>query len=237
MTQPQPCPVILRAEEVRAALDGRLTMLWRPLKRQPPSTTNNGTPYTGFQRTTLPCAEGFDLTANMDNPKYIDPCPFGDVGTLLWGRETWGWYGRNRGKGPEGGLHYRADLASRTFTELPDPDARWQDFLQAWKTNRVNKWRPSSNMPYWASRPKLRNLEVTDIAVRPVQSIGPAEAVEAGCLRQPDECPMCRGGVCSRHQPPLGSFRALWNRHNKRPEHQWEANPVAWAATIKEVKS
>lgn len=72
-------------------IDPRKPFKWksrRVIKPQPPSHTYNGTPYTGYQKTTLPGKQGYDLTAFCDNPLYIGECPY-PPGTILWVKETW----------------------------------------------------------------------------------------------------------------------------------------------------
>ena len=146
-------PILFNTEMVKAVLSGQKTQTRRPFKVQPPDKTSNGTPYTSFQKTTLPITEGYDLTAYIDNSLYIGKCPFGQVGDRLWVRETFKGYGRG-------------ELPPKFYYRASDPDV-WPHL----------KWTPSIHMPREASR---INLEITDIRIERVQDITYIEAKAEG---------------------------------------------------------
>lgn len=118
-------------------------------------------------------------------------------GDELWCRETWGYCtGCN--------LHYRRyETAGEEFCE---------------ECSSAIPWRSPITMPRWASRFTMR---VTDASVKRVQEITEDEAVAAGCIAVSNNCPLCRDGICSAHQPPIGQFSAI---HHPI----WASNP--WCA-------
>ena len=138
---------------IRAVLDGLKTVTRRPVKPQPPARTSNGTPYTGFQKTTLPCSEGFDLTAYIDNPLYIGDCPFGKVGDKLYVQETFYPSMTTSGK-----IIYKADFVSK-------------------KTADYFVWKPSVHMTQELSR---ITLEITNIRVERIQDMREGDVISEG---------------------------------------------------------
>jgi hypothetical protein len=85
------------------------------------------------------------------SPDYYEmvPCPYGVPGDLLWVRETWSG-AANRTAHP-GMVWYRADGEHQSGRQLP------LSYIE-----RERRWRPSTNMPKWASRLWLR---ITDVRV------------------------------------------------------------------------
>jgi hypothetical protein len=91
-------------------------------------------------------------------------------------------------------------------------------------------------MPKWTSRIWR---EVTKIEVRRVQEIT-IDDIERVGIRDGEEDGFGLGPTAvfdSGTQQFWERFSEFWDRHNKHPEHQWDANPVAWVVTIKEVKA
>ncbi len=247
MTKPKTRPVILRPKEVRAAVDGRLTMLWRPMTAA--NSTVNGysaKPFwpdllfeharpmddsTALMAITGKHESGRDVHLSVPYRHPKDPAeddvndyaryrvrPRWTVGTVLWGQETWTPAFRP-GEGERTGILYAADGAFR----------QCHHETAVWSMARAGKWRPSSIMPFWASRPELRNLVVTGVEVRRVQSISWTEAIAAGC-KDPRRAKI---RVDAEHpQSPLYQFREFWDRHTKCPKHKWAENPWAWAGRI-----
>ena len=166
-------PILFSGDMVRAILDGRKTQTRRVLKPQPQESvsedcvkgtrTSMGWPwaYPGGQGAMIPVGEF-----------SVDPlpfCPYGVRGDRLWARETFciedncetgyecsppftdgrpvNWLDdENIGGGHWQQCHYRAtDPIPELDIGEPDPGVRW---------------RPSTNMPRWASRILL---EVTSV--------------------------------------------------------------------------
>lgn len=215
-------PINLHQWEVRAIRDRRLTQLRRPVKPQP--------------------VYGYVLHGDVLLPLDGDGCAIADKhrrvkipyrpGDVLWGRETWGWYGRNRGEGVEGGLQYRADCGRRSLDQLPEPDARWEDFDAAWDRSECNTWRSSTTMPRWASR---ITLEVTGVRVQRVQEISAADAQAEGmahidvAYRVYNERPM------TKEQAWVDAFRESWDSTYART-YPWSGNPWVWVYEVRPAK-
>jgi len=144
-----------------------------------------------------------------DNRWYRVRCAH-EPGDVLWVREGWGWYSRERVGGLEGGLWYRADLQHRLFTDFPDSEQRWKDFVAA----KHNRWRPSIHMPKWAARIFLR---ITDVRVQRVQEISEADAIAEGVERFGERLfinyseDMREAGCFTSARE---SFRSLWDSIN-----------------------
>jgi hypothetical protein len=153
-------PIPLRAEEIRAILEGRKTQTRRVVKPQPSTVDDAGRWYRMK-------SGGESLMTSA----Y--PCPYGKPGDYLWVRETW-CQGADDGRQVPLRMAtlYRADGEHVT---LSDGDG----FTQ---TNRdgseKSPWRPSIHMPRWASRITLR---ITDIRVKRLQEISRGDAMQEGC--------------------------------------------------------
>jgi hypothetical protein len=139
------------------------------------------------------------------------PCPYGDVGTRLWVRETWfagGTGSLKDGRGIE--VEYRAD----------DTEG-WQGI-----------WRPAIFMPRWASR---ITLEITDVRVERLQDISEADALTEGLplieFFKPTEIAAFTEWEC-RH-PHAHSFSRLWDSINAPRGYGWDKNPWVWVISFK----
>ncbi|MGC8342236.1 morphogenetic protein [Pantoea ananatis] len=116
-------PILLKAEMVRAVLDGRKTQTRRML--------------TSRQLKMIDAAasigECYPLESGHQHENsqsyYREWCPFGAVGNRLWVREAWARYNIDQDS---------HDIAYRATT--PDD---WP---------KEGRWRPSIHMPRWASR-------------------------------------------------------------------------------------
>lgn len=139
-------PILFSAPMVRAILDGKKTQTRRPVKHIP----EFGNPDEWCHRTTLDPRH--DYTARH----YRRYCPYGELGTILWVRETWRGLKNERGSI----VQYRASAK---------PD-KWADA-------NLGKWKPSIFMPRWASR---LTLEITDVRVERVLSISEEDARAEG---------------------------------------------------------
>lgn len=151
-------PIILKAHEVRAALDGRQTQFRRVVKPQPQlngrwmewrngkgvlitEQCSNWSPFdTGFRR------------AVSEHPYF---CPYGQPGDRIWVKETW-----QKAGGASGYWWYRS-----TDSEADDGGSP------------VSQWRSSIHMPRHASR---ITLEITSIRVERLQDITEADAMAEG---------------------------------------------------------
>ena len=143
--------------------------------------------------------------------------PYGNLGDLLWVRETikkkvigleWGLYGATyaadftavMGEGPRGSYCGRAVVD-------------WK-----WKRDTL----PSIHMPRWASR---ITLEITEVRAERIQQISyediRAEGVESNLNLETTEA--------------RNDFLDLWDSINAKRGYSWESNPWVWVITFERV--
>ena len=166
-------PIILRADEVRAALAGTQTQVRRPVN------VTHVQYLGGAPETSDPADWGYwvddeygrwavlarGVRERMHNGHVSIPCPLGQPGDRLWVRETWAALEPAASEetarehmdrvlsGPDGltlALWYRAD------GEMPVVDQLFADDGDA------IRWRSPVTMPRWASR---ITLEIADVGV------------------------------------------------------------------------
>jgi hypothetical protein len=252
-------PILFSAEMVRAILDGRKNQTRRVMKSQPPNRTENGTPYIGYQPTTLPISEGYDLTAYLDNPQYIGKCPYGQPGDRLWVKETHFKYGKwikdgftTKGKQR---WRFRALTAECRYLDNPPPDVKPSNYRnEAWYR------RPSIFMRRADSR---ITLGITSIRIERVQDISEEDARAEGCEVEPNR-PLWTvlkkdGGTyqCfAKPQPDTEiqsvalsvlegrsaseEFRYLWESINAKRKggiYTWKRNPWIWAISFRRINA
>ena len=111
------------------------------------------------------------------------------VGTVLWAKETWAPYDTDKLETVR--VVYRASYnaardgsaetqgATRQFTVPHHIAMEMSHAIELYEV-AGEQWKPSPNMPHWASRPELRNLVVVWVEVRRVQSITEEEAITMG---------------------------------------------------------
>ncbi|MEM8109355.1 hypothetical protein Q4S27_09335 [Morganella morganii subsp. sibonii] len=202
--------IIFNAEMVRAILDGRKTQTRRIVKSVP--TTHN---FHGWvMSSTCTKDEGKACWAIGDSPLLKDPirlnCPLGKVGDRLWVRETW-----------QCGLCTESTFAYRATHKPSDLEEGWSEII---------KWRPSSQMPRWASRILL---EITSVRVERLQDISQADAIAEGA---PPSHPTI--DVVSREYgfPDFSRSwfgQTWWHIYGKE---NWQANPWVWVIEFRRVK-
>lgn len=183
----------LRDWEVRAFIAGRKTQIRRVVKPQPGPD--------GISDDVLPATPyGYAWRDDGDGVWHF---PFGYPGDRLWVRETWA-------RDDEIGVAlYRTDvnlLGDANEWEL----ARRQGVPRC-------RWRPSSQMPRWASR---ITLEIVSVRVERLNQISAAGAWAEGVQYSPDE-------------DPFHEFMGLWEFTNG--PGSWDANPWVWVIEVKTV--
>lgn len=112
-------------------------------------------------------------------------CPYGNVGTRLWVRETFAPH-------PDGGHVYRAT----------DPD---------WQTTEGWAWRPSIHMPRAAAR---IIIEITDVRIERLCEISEEHAIAEGIETWPDGNFKAYGKHAGKFQYAKDSFSSLWESIN-----------------------
>lgn len=216
-------PYNLAPWQVPAAKEGRLGLIVVPLKVQPEYVGPGGI-YLPTDWQTDPTSWGWENHEegcwDLVSEGLTGYLPFA-TGDELWCRDGWN-------------IAHESDLApGETVGKTADECARDNGGFATscgdgvvYKADGVAEhpefgkavWRSPVTMPRWASRFTLR---VTDASVKRVQEITEDEAVAAGCIAVSNNCPLCRDGICSAHQPPIGQFSAI---HHPI----WASNP--WCA-------
>lgn len=192
-------PILFSTEMVRAILDGRKSQTRRIIKPQP-----MGEKFSAFigGYDDIPKMARFwtsDLSGN-NNPLIQDiKCPYGQIGDILWVRETW-----QRIEGDR--IIYKADPI-------------------VWG----GKWKPSIFMPKVASRIKLKvtNIRVErvqDITEEDAVAEGCERAIKwihTGKIEFIDE-----SHVFYKHSTYKDGHEMLWNKINGKDS--WQSNPWVW---------
>lgn len=201
-------PIIFSAPMVRAILDGRKTQTRREVKPQPPS----GHHFAGWcVCSTHRADEGKAAWAAGTYPHlrgaHRVACPYGQLGDLLWVRETF--Y-----HDPEDSLTlYRAD-----------------DEFDGDQCDAGYKWQPSMHMPRTLSRIKL---EITGVRVERLQDISEADAIEEGA---PPSHPSINAisREFGYTDFPRSWFAQLWDSING--PGSWDTNPWVWMIEFRRIK-
>lgn len=165
-------PILFSSPMVRAILAGQKVQTRRVVKPQPEKWIDEYVP-SAAPATWLPRGAFIkDPTGFLTQGKPFEArmsaspvrCPYGEVGALLWVRETWARH--YTGHPTFGSVHYRADLPD-------DPDAA----MTANHAFGLMRWKPSIHMPRAACR---LELIVSEIRVERLQSITPDDARAEG---------------------------------------------------------
>lgn len=157
-------------------------------------------------------------------------CPYGDVGDLLWVRETFkrvasgqvcSGYGEIRH-----GIAYQADghvqwddHVTKIYDLTGQPDSGPVQFKE-------QPWKPAIHIRRHESRIML---EITEVRVQRLQEISEADAEAEGVeplLVPPD------GGSA----PHVEGYIRLWDSLNAKRGYGWDANPWVWAITFRQVE-
>ena len=207
-------PILFSTEMVRAILDGRGTQT----RRTRGLSFIEHIPFgTGLYKEPYQKEDGqwyYQVQTKVDDSQEnLLKCPYGQIGDVLWVRETWLSDPRGSVDGKSDCFYYKADL--------PDPST-WNGY-----------WKPSIFMPKAACRIRL---QITNIRVERVQNITEADAIAEGIefwysdlfqeTRYKDYmCPI------SDWRTPISSYRSLWEKINGKGS--WESSPWVWCISFK----
>ena len=223
--------------EIPGLLDGTVTLLVRPCKKQPPmnmSWSNRVRVKRGITGLWVGWDDNGDEVWNAR-------CPW-RTGDRLIGKETWRVGAWNYSK-QSIAVDYRADgYARQEWLRVPDInqflryagesylDGRKAGYATDTNTGKMSwsaghgptRWRSPVTMPAWASR---FTLEVT---------------AEPGCKRVQEvtwqECVVCGVSYIRKPGEPeyfIDSFRAQFDADFSRRGHTWDANPIVWLPTVR----
>ena len=206
-------PIIMRADEVCAIIDGRKTQFRRPVK-WPVLSTCDGSKRRVY--TEQDVVEMNKLLESRQRHPSHQFCPHGQPGDRLWVRETWAdvrKMGFDKDLFPLG-AGYRADCKSVASLEIA-------------KGYGV-RWRPSVHMPRWASR---ITLEIVRVRVERVQEISDQDAIHEGIERSQGAW-ASYDKIMNRYMGASNSFRSLW----QSTHGTWDANPWVWVVEFRRVE-
>ncbi|MEQ4652934.1 hypothetical protein AB7092_07985 [Providencia rettgeri] len=134
-------------------------------------------------------------------------CPFGGIGDRIWVRETF-----------QVGLCTKSTFAYKATHKPSDLDEGWDEVI---------KWKPSTQMPRWASR---ITLEITNIRVERLQSISEEDAKAEGYDNSQSDAANSIGWF----EKPIRAFRRDWENINGTDG--WNSNPWVWVIEFKKVE-
>ena len=206
-------PILFNADMVRALLDGSKGQTRRPinLNRLPVDFIGGkGDDVNNPENWGYEDPNGEWALLKCQNPEsgysYQIPSLFGQIGDLLYVRETFWNYG---GHDSHHGFCRSKKVAYCATDDEP------KDGLTLYK-----EWRktPSIHMPRWASR---LTLKITDIRVERVQHITQNDAVAEGW-------PGCIPNIIS----PNSWYADLWNSLY----NNWNDNPWVWVVEFEVIK-
>lgn len=143
-------PILFSTSMAKAILAGRKTMTRRIIKPQPIDNIEvDGNFYEGNYKGYVKV----DNHPNWQQQFAYEFCPYGEVGSTLWVRETW-----------------------QKVDTYPEPDC-FGKYLYKSMGDTCDKWKPSIFMPKDACRIFLK---ITDIKVERVQDISEEDAIKEG---------------------------------------------------------
>lgn len=222
-------PILFSSLMVQAIVEGRKTMTRRVIKPQPTEEgwlkakqgitsditheVYSSTNYKVDKLYNSLCIQfqgklGTVIAFHQPNIK----CPYGQVGDILWVRESWNT------------LH--------EFTNTPGYKVMGKgDFVYKADGNRVDKWKPSIHMPKEACRIYLR---ITDIKVERVLSISEEDAINEGIEREGERFKNYQYDGARGFETAYFSFRTLWEKING--EESWQQNPYVWAISFERIE-
>jgi len=155
-------------------------------------------------------------------------CPYGQIGDMLWVRETLAISQYEGADDTFSYIEYDATAGNdNNYVKHHGTQMFWQ-----WK----NKKLPSIHMPRWASR---ITLEITNVRVERLNDISEENAKAEG-IRRLDVADGYHNYRLKENENRIGfyyakdSFESLWRSINGKGS--WEANPWVWVIEFKVVK-
>lgn len=212
-------------DEVRAFLEGRKTQTRRPCSVQPALVD-------GLWHALYPWGEGghgiYETEAEMRKEydrQLLRHCPFGAAGDRLWVREAFAPVPWNAG-------------AEKRVSES-DHDFQGVRYRATWDKAHSRLWRPSAQMPRWASR---ITLMVVKVRIERLQEITEQDAQADGVTKtwaSPYLGPLVkRHGGRSRDGYPRAreAFHAIWDslysgidpKTKELRRTSWQQNPFVY---------
>ena len=258
---PKQTPILFSTPMVQAILDGRKLQTIRVVKPQPEEMHSNyPIPVNDFVKDleTLN-AKGLCNISSRGATKgmAIPDCPYGQIGDLLWVRETTK-VGAWDHEENTVAFDYKAspeltktpwvqfdddekfiELTDKLIKKLdklgiePNVDEENECFTYKWEPGQSPfKWTPAIHMPKAACRIWL---EITDIKIERLKDISEEDAIAEGIyeIEYKGISFNFSGGNPTGYAKPTGAFNALWESINGKDS--WELNPWVWVITFKKV--
>lgn len=242
-------PILFSTPMVRAILEGRKTQTRRIIK---PQYEVSGSIWTSIKTKTWMHQSKIENCESL-----LKVCPYGQVGDILWVRETWQVvfeleYDHHAMDGSCVNIREwipNFDSVEKTCVGL---SSEWscasmpeRNKYYVYMTSDIQfidgkhklKWKPSIFMPKAASRIKL---EITDIRVERLCDITEKDAISEGIEYKewkngPVNCNGYKdysgGGVYFPR--PIASYYSLWESINGKGS--WEKNPFVWVITFNRI--
>jgi len=203
---PKSRPMLFKTEMVQAILAGTKTQTRRLLKMPPKKLEHNSI-----------------TNAYIGESGREYKCPYGQVGDIIWVRETF----------QETTFLHVSDENYGYIYKASENGREWEANDESWK------WKPSLFMPKKAAR---IFLEITDIRAERLNDISEGDAIAEGIGRWTEERMTSKpiryqiyqskkGDDSLYFSNPINSYESLWESINGKGS--WENNPYVWVITFK----
>ena len=197
-------PILMNTEMVKATLEDRKNHTRRVINPQPEKVMRYGQALLAHEKLGGEFAESVFPSCFSKMVK----CPYGKVGDLLYVRETWSLWLKDKGiNGFKRCIKFKAD---DSIIIIPEKYFDWWDE----KEKRGYQNRPSIHLPKWASRIWLKNKGVR---VEKLQDISEQGAKAEGVSL------MGKQGLAYKEY--RYAFMALWDSINFKRGFGWGLNP------------
>lgn len=206
-------PILYSTPMIRAKLAGLKTQTRRIIKPQPEylKAGNYNVHYWKWKEQSF-----------ANTKVFIDACPYGKVGDLLWSKETW---------------------AKFDCTCYDDICRHGSHIFKASYEDDEQKWKPSIHMPKRISR--IWD-EIVDIRTERLQSISREDAIAEGIEREESGQDLVKAtfyknylgdGINVRNwtRSPVASYKSLWEKINGIGS--WDENPWVWVIETKTLST
>jgi hypothetical protein len=254
-TTPKEKPIIFQGVNVTSIL-AKLKTQTRRLITPAPHPLNGPIYGTGFTHAKgdyiwkVRKSDNYGTVSNKPNGPdgWVENCPYGKVGDVLWVREAW--FPDAPRDGTWGDVQFYG-CGATPLSDIPKEYRKPAHVLyQADGKYDLKGWKSPIHMPRWASR---ISLTLTEIKIHRLNDMSEGDAINEGVFELDDDW-------ISQHFPeyakahsdwrqsgkqgkpplgptPLARFKALWD--SIHGEEAWNKNPWVWALTFKllEVRS
>lgn len=213
-------PILFTGEMVTAIQDGSKTQTRRVMKKVASAEAGYDERWFNNLQAGKPC-EVWQHFYGFEKCDF-HRCPYGSPGDELYVRELL----RRRGCGD---WFYASDQSP---VMLPKGDPNVASMI-AWAHHQDRDYCPSIHMPKWASRIKLR---VLDIRVEHVQAISEEDAEAEGVKLMYDD----PNRVDRRHPKYREGFHTLWDSINGKRDggdFAWDKDPLVWVVEFERIEN